>query len=310
MVKYTFLLPAYKGRFLNEMLQSIQSQTYKDFKVIISDDCSPEDLKTICEPYLQDPRFTYRRNIENMGGKSLVSHWNMLVEMCDTEWLIMASDDDIYDLRFLEQIDCLTTKYPIVDLLRAKMCYINQEGRMKRIDMLLHEYESQIEFIHDNFCSDRLTCIANYVFRTCKLKAIGGFVDFPLAWGSDQATCMQMAANGVANTHDSLLSFRLSGMNITTKENSQIAKQKVYAVLALDLWMKDFLRSLPEPKTHEEECYWDFVVDSASYGMAIWHHLKGAPLNVFFQVFRKIKQQGYWSGSQFLLWFSAKIKGK
>ena len=45
-MKYTFLLPAYK--------------------VIISDDCSPEDLRSICEPYLADPRFTYRRNAENL----------------------------------------------------------------------------------------------------------------------------------------------------------------------------------------------------------------------------------------------------
>lgn len=44
MCKYTFLLPAYKGRFLDEMLRSIQGQTYTNFKVIISDDCSPEGL--------------------------------------------------------------------------------------------------------------------------------------------------------------------------------------------------------------------------------------------------------------------------
>ena len=53
-MKYTFLLPAFKGRFLDEMLRSIQGQTYRDFKVIISDDCSPEDLRSICEPYLAD----------------------------------------------------------------------------------------------------------------------------------------------------------------------------------------------------------------------------------------------------------------
>ena len=110
MPKYTFLLPAYKGRFLNEMLRSIQGQTYTDFKVIISDDCSPENLKIICEPYLQDSRFTYRCNQENMGSKSLVSHWNLLVDMCDTEYLIMASDDDVYEPQFLEEIDKLTVK--------------------------------------------------------------------------------------------------------------------------------------------------------------------------------------------------------
>lgn len=308
MAKYTFLLPAYKGRYLDEMLSSIQSQTFTDFKVIISDDCSPDDLKTICEPYLQDPRFSYRRNSENMGSRSLVAHWNLLVELCITEFLIMASDDDIYDPRFLEQIDALTEKYREVDLFRAKMCYVNQDRRLKRVDMLLNEHESQLEFIHDNFCSNRLTCLANYVFRTRKLKDIGGFVDFPLAWGSDQATCMQMAANGVANTSESLLSFRLSGLNITTTVNAESAEKKVYALLAIDLWMKDFIQNLPVPQTPQEECYLDFINDHVGYGSGIWHYLKFAPLRVLLKTHKRIRQQGYWSGSQLLLLMVAKLK--
>lgn len=45
--KYTFLLPAYKTAFLEEALSSIQSQTYKDFTVIVSDDCSPQPVKEV-----------------------------------------------------------------------------------------------------------------------------------------------------------------------------------------------------------------------------------------------------------------------
>ena len=42
-----------------------------------------------------------------MGGKSLVSHWNLLVDMCDTEYFIMASDDDVYEPEFMKEIDSL-----------------------------------------------------------------------------------------------------------------------------------------------------------------------------------------------------------
>lgn len=47
MTKYTFLLPAFKPDFLEVALKSIKSQTYSDFKVLVSDDCSPHDLKSI-----------------------------------------------------------------------------------------------------------------------------------------------------------------------------------------------------------------------------------------------------------------------
>ena len=45
--RYTFLVPSYKASFLEEALESIKNQTYTDFKVLVSDDCSPENLKPI-----------------------------------------------------------------------------------------------------------------------------------------------------------------------------------------------------------------------------------------------------------------------
>ena len=38
-MKYTFLLPAYKAKYLDKALDSIKRQTFVDFQVIVSDDC-------------------------------------------------------------------------------------------------------------------------------------------------------------------------------------------------------------------------------------------------------------------------------
>ena len=120
-MKYTFLLPAYKGKYLEEALRSILSQTYSDFKVIVSDDCSPENLQDIVEKFQDDNRVVYRRNQENIGGKSLVAHWNLLLDLCDTEYCILASDDDVYSPEFLSEIDALTIQYASVDLFHARV---------------------------------------------------------------------------------------------------------------------------------------------------------------------------------------------
>lgn len=71
--KYTFLLPAYKIEFFQEALKSILNQTYKDFQLIIQDDCSPYDLKSIVDLYKSDKRIYYYRNEENIGGKNRVT---------------------------------------------------------------------------------------------------------------------------------------------------------------------------------------------------------------------------------------------
>ena len=144
--RYTFLVPSYKASFLEEALESIKNQTYTDFKVLVSDDCSPENLKPIYEKVCgNDPRFAFRRNEANMGGKSLVSHWNLLVDLCDTEYLIMASDDDVYEPKFLEEIDALVEKYPKVDILRAK-ARRTENGRLAREDFNLDEYMTFAQF--------------------------------------------------------------------------------------------------------------------------------------------------------------------
>lgn len=243
--KYTFLLPAYKAKYFDEALVSIKSQTFKDFKVIVSDDCSPEDLKSVFDKVVgDDPRFEFRRNEVNMGGKSLVSHWNLLVDLCDTEFLIMASDDDVYDVRFLEEINTLTEKYPEVNLYRARVKQIDAVGDVTRQDLTSEEYEDKVAFVYDFICMDKIKCIANYVFRTTKLKSCGSFVDIPLAWGSDDATIFNVIENGACQTADILFSFRCSGENISTVANKNMFVRKNDALYQFLQFMVAYFNSL------------------------------------------------------------------
>lgn len=246
MHKYTFLLPAFKGKYLAEMLMSIRAQTYQDFKVLISDDCSPEDLRSICEPYLSDHRFFYRRNEENMGSKSLVSHWNLLVDMCDTDYLIMASDDDVYEPQFLEEIDKLTVKYPQVDLFRARPNDINHLGEIIKTEGQSEELLSHEAFTLRLYDTDAVGGEAAYCYRTKALLKKGMFVDFPLAWFSDDATNIMMSVGGCAVTKEALFNFRRTDIQITNQwGNPAICPPKVKATLQFYKWMNSFLASRP-----------------------------------------------------------------
>ena len=49
--KYSFVLPADKGEFLTELIDSILAQSYKDFALIIVDDASPDDIKGVVDSY-------------------------------------------------------------------------------------------------------------------------------------------------------------------------------------------------------------------------------------------------------------------
>jgi glycosyltransferase involved in cell wall biosynthesis len=298
--KYTFLLPAYKARFFEEALLSIKNQTYINFKVIVSDDCSPEDLKSIYDKVCgDDPRFTFRRNEENMGSKSLVSHWNLLVDMCDTEWLIMAGDDDIYEPAFLEEMDKLQLKYPNVDLLHARARVIDAEGDVIKLDCAYDEYVSQIEFLAFLGKKDHVECVGNYVYRNNVLKREGGFVDMPLAWTSDTATNNIMSQNGCATTQQFLFNFRMSGQNISGlgRNIKEISKKKLKAVFIFDSYIKELFESL-SAKTKLEEHQYQMALESQMMVVYTSFFYYSSSMNIKEMVrdIKYMKERGYIKG--------------
>ena len=65
----SILLPTYNGeKYLKEQIESILNQTYKDIKLIISDDCSSDNTVNILKQYeQQDSRIEVYIQPKNMG---------------------------------------------------------------------------------------------------------------------------------------------------------------------------------------------------------------------------------------------------
>lgn len=238
--KYCFLLPAYKAKFLDAAIQSILNQTYPYFQLVISDDCSPENLMTVVEKYLKDTRVSYRRNDTNLGADRLVDHWNLLLGQCESEYVIVASDDDVYALSFLETVEKAVCTRPEADIIRVRAHIINEKGEVIKTDPECLDYWSMEEFLHHFINPNSVLCIGNFVFKTETLKRLGGFVKFPLGWKSDTATEIMMSSNGVACVEDCLFSFRMSGMNISSNGERNFVRDsaKLEAILQFGEWIK------------------------------------------------------------------------
>lgn len=231
-MKYTFLLPAYKARFFEEALGSILAQTYKDFDVIVSDDCSPEDLKSIVDKFA-DPRVTYRRNEKNIGAEHLVDHWNMLLGLTDAEYIIMASDDDVYDERYLEEMDKLAEKYPEANVLRPRIRKIDAEGKVI-VEEPLFEPTLDVNRFLELWAEGTLQSgVPYYVFKAGQFNDKGGFPNFPYAWCSDDGAVVQSIIDGshIAVSDKVLFSFRSSGINISDTWSDESSRGKAIAVL-------------------------------------------------------------------------------
>jgi len=261
-IKYAFLLPSYKGNYFEEALRSIQNQTYKDFVCIVSDDCSPDNLKDIFDKVCgNDSRFSYRRNEFNMGSNSLVAHWNFLVDLCDAEYFMMAGDDDIYHPMFLEEIDKLVQKYPNVGCIRSRSQYIDHEGNVTKQDLLYPEYQTLLSYLYIRYSSIHIGGILNYAFKKDVVKDENQFIDFPAAWFSDDAVVMACSKEGICTTPQILTSMRLSGVNLSCQKNRTISKKKLEAVLQFFPWSRRILIDNIQPSNSLETVQFDDLLN-------------------------------------------------
>lgn len=239
-MKFSFLLPAYKVSFLEQSINSILNQKFKDFEIIISDDCSPNNIKEIVNNF-HDSRITYQRNDKNIGAENMVNHWNLLLSKANGDYIIMASDDDIYEPNFLSEINDLITKYPNVFIHRARVRNINTQNEPIWEDALYPEFQDEIDAI----CSYSTVCIGNYVFNTSILRSIGGFFNLPYAMGSDTATAILMAQNGMCNTPNILFNYRISNIQVSHASRSIIIDRgKMEAALSFHTWIYDYLNNI------------------------------------------------------------------
>jgi glycosyltransferase involved in cell wall biosynthesis len=90
----------YNGeRFLEETLDSILSQTFTDFELIISDNASTDRTAEISQGYARrDTRISYYRNEKNMGAG-----WNLrrVYELAIGKYFKWAAADDLLEPEFL-----------------------------------------------------------------------------------------------------------------------------------------------------------------------------------------------------------------
>ncbi len=246
----SFIIPTYKAKWLNKSIESILSQTYADIEIIIVNDKSPEDIDSIVKGY-QDKRIRYYKNEENIGGKNLVNQWTHCLSFAQGEYVVIAADDDVYDIHFAEECIKLTKKYPEVDVIRARTGVIDEEGELIGIDNYCPEYISQIEYVYNYRMGSTFICMGNFMFKTSILKE-KGFVDFPMALGSDIATSIEMAKNGMISTENILFYFRQSSIHISGSINNP--KLRIQAITELFDWLIAYTYS--KPTNNLEEFYY------------------------------------------------------
>jgi len=91
--KVSIFIPTYnRANYLPQAIESALAQDYPNLEVVVSDNASMDNTQEVIKKYMNNPRFKYFRNLENVG---LVKNWRKALYTYATgDWALMLSDDD------------------------------------------------------------------------------------------------------------------------------------------------------------------------------------------------------------------------
>lgn len=206
-------LASYNGsKYIREQLDSILSQTYQDFELIICDDNSTDSTWQILEEYAQkDNRIKIFENEKNLGFKK---NFEKAISLCSGEYIALSDQDDIWMENHLE---VLLNNLGDKSISGGNALLVDENGRSKGIK--LNEVDNFIEFDANKFIY-RVLFVSDPIqgaSMLMKKKFIDSCLPIPEkikyhdAWFAACA-CLN---NGVTYTFDVINKYRQHGNNVT-----------------------------------------------------------------------------------------------
>lgn len=241
-IKFSITIPAFKGRYLAEAIDSCLHQTYQNYEIVIVDDASPEDIKSIVAPYLSDSRVRFFRNEKNCGAVNVVDNWNICLGHCTGEYVICMGDDDKLLPNCLSDYISLMQQYPNLNVYHAWTEIIDENSNFYKLQEQRPIWESAMSFIWHRYNGRKNQFIGDFLFKREHLIHNGGYYFLPLAWSSDDVTAIRACIQGgIANTQNLGFQYR---ENRNTISNSGHYELKLLANVQKKQWFKEMYKSI------------------------------------------------------------------
>ena len=126
MIEVSIIIPAYnQDKFIKETLESVLSQTYKNFECIIIDDGSTDNTETVAKKYIDGDKIKYFYQ-ENKG---LAGARNTGLKLAKGKYIHFLDSDDLICNYFLEHMVEKFNQNKEVDILSCAWVLIDESGR-------------------------------------------------------------------------------------------------------------------------------------------------------------------------------------
>lgn len=211
-------VPVFNGsEYIRDCINSILSQSFPDFELILVNDASTDDSRQIIRSY-QDPRIKYYENDRNLG---LVGNWNKCLEYANGEYICIFHQDDIMLPENLAKKVAILDTEKQVGMVYSDTFVINKEGK-KTADHWFNPIDPNVDFVRPGqsffdlmFVNLNIVSAPSVLARRECYENIGGF-DARLPFSVDMEMWMRIALFfDVAYLAQPLIQYRFHDSNVT-----------------------------------------------------------------------------------------------
>lgn len=194
MPKISVVIPLYnKENQIRKTLNSVLSQTFNDFEILIIDDGSTDKSKEVVQSIL-DSRIRFISQ-ENMGVSIARNHG---IQEAKGEYIAFLDADDEWLPDYLETQFKMTGNYPDCDVFACNYSFKDRSGNLKKTILNKIHLDADIGILDNYFevasCSNPPLWTSAVMVRKQAINSIGGFPK-GIKSGEDLLTWARLAIN-------------------------------------------------------------------------------------------------------------------
>lgn len=246
--KISVIVPNYNhSNYLKQRVESILSQTYTNFELILLDDCSIDNSREIIISYKNvDTRIKIVFNKVNSG--SVFKQWSKGLTLAQGEYVWIAESDDSADPRFLNHLVSILDQNDKLSFAYSDSWVIDESGAtLSTTSDWKNKHFNTQRWNHDHTADGRqelnqflsLQCTVNnassVLFRRSSIASIDG-IDTTFRYAGDWMTYIKLSIQGdIAYSAERLSNYRVHASNASKKSEDSgdqlFERQKCFAYI-------------------------------------------------------------------------------
>jgi glycosyltransferase involved in cell wall biosynthesis len=165
---FSVIIPNYNhGLYLKQRIDSVLGQTFTDFEIIILDDCSSDNSKSIIESYKSNPKIS-KVVYNQINSGSTFKQWQKGIELAKGNYIWIAESDDYCSVDFLETIN----RYILQSTKSLGLVYTQTIDVDENNEVILHRKDVTKDFVPNIWEHDFILSGHDFITNYLKVKNV------------------------------------------------------------------------------------------------------------------------------------------